>query len=559
MRHTFNRLKYIAASVLFVLTTALSTGGAVFADSLSNNSNNPPGNNGTVKIDGTDIDQLRDNDPHVSCSFSVQWFGFDLGSRTSTVNFTAQEPTGTASLLTDQVTFTGSGAGNTLDKTANYDLTSALSSYTPQPQQGYHVKLVVSTDGSQGNDTKSKVFWVGPCGSETQYVTPAAPSATEPTCTVTDMIVTPSSQEGVVWSPVSTTTLQMGQSVTYQASPAQGYAFPEGTQVSWDFTNNFDDSNCGCGCENTVTPAAVQFNDVCGLENDTYTIPSTPHVNYYVNGSNTPTAAGTYHISAAGVVTVEAVATDDYTISGDHTWSYDFTNADCLTRVTPPPVTFKDLCERENDTFTIPSQTGVVYKVNGEPIDAGTYDAYLYDVDGTVTVTAEAMEGYQLVGDQATWSHTFTNEECGGNGGQTPVTPAAVTFTEPTCTVAGMFTVPTTAGVVYKDKDGNTLTAGNYTAAAGATVTVTAVPANDGVTLTGTTSWSHTFTTPTNCGSGSGGFVLGASTVATAPMVVGRGAELANTGTNTMATTIVAVFVLLSSLVLYGYRPKVEA
>ncbi len=34
---------------------------------------------------------------------------------------------------------------------------------TRHPQQGYHVKLTIHAPGSQGADTKHKVFWVEPC------------------------------------------------------------------------------------------------------------------------------------------------------------------------------------------------------------------------------------------------------------------------------------------------------------------------------------------------------------------------------------------------------------
>ena len=34
---------------------------------------NPPGNNGTVKIDDTPFDDLPNNEPHVGCSFQVDF------------------------------------------------------------------------------------------------------------------------------------------------------------------------------------------------------------------------------------------------------------------------------------------------------------------------------------------------------------------------------------------------------------------------------------------------------------------------------------------------------
>ncbi len=130
----------------------------------------PGGNNGTVKVDGGDL-QGHDNEPHVGCSFFVEWFGFDEGTRTTTVTFDAQPPTGNTELLTDTFTFTGHGSGNTRDTFKQYDLSSALEGFTPHPKQGFHVKLTVETDGSKGNDVKHKVFWVKGCFAPTVTAT----------------------------------------------------------------------------------------------------------------------------------------------------------------------------------------------------------------------------------------------------------------------------------------------------------------------------------------------------------------------------------------------------
>ena len=40
---------------------------------------NPPGNDGTVKIDGLDFDRHPNNEPHVGCTFEVDFYGFDAG------------------------------------------------------------------------------------------------------------------------------------------------------------------------------------------------------------------------------------------------------------------------------------------------------------------------------------------------------------------------------------------------------------------------------------------------------------------------------------------------
>jgi hypothetical protein len=128
----------------------------------------PPGNNGTVKITprGQD-DGIPQNTPHVSCPFDIEWYGFDQGDDiVSTVTFTMQPPTSDVGLSgTDpSQVFVGGGPvggpGSELDGRATYTLAFDGAA---DPQQGYHVKVTVHTPGSQGADTKSKVFWVTPC------------------------------------------------------------------------------------------------------------------------------------------------------------------------------------------------------------------------------------------------------------------------------------------------------------------------------------------------------------------------------------------------------------
>jgi hypothetical protein len=149
---------------------------------------NPPGNNGTIKVDGVPFDDLPDNEPHVSCTVQIDFYGFDQGDLNADVLFEAIPPTGTGQeLLTDTVFIgeddnSGGGSEAGLDASQTYDLTAVLQAFTPQPQQGYHVKLTIHADGSIGADTKFKVFWVGPClPSPTPVVTP--PPCPSPTPT----------------------------------------------------------------------------------------------------------------------------------------------------------------------------------------------------------------------------------------------------------------------------------------------------------------------------------------------------------------------------------------
>lgn len=81
----------------------------------------------------------------------------------------------------------------------------------------------------------------------------------------------------------------------------------------------------------------------------------------------------------------------------------------------------------------------------------------------------------------------------------TPVGVPAVTFTEPTCTTNGFYTLVAREGVVYKDANGGVLAAGNHAVIPGQTVTINAYPASSAYVLTGQTQWNYTFTVPTDC------------------------------------------------------------
>ena len=132
----------------------------------------PAGNNGTVKIAPLGaMDSIPNNTPHVGCSFQVEWYGYDQGADiVSTVSFAMWAPTkdvgltvhGPGSVFVGGDPASGAGTSTGLDGRQAYTLSF---DGAPQAQQGYHVKLTVATPRSQGNDTKTKVFWVQPCAS----------------------------------------------------------------------------------------------------------------------------------------------------------------------------------------------------------------------------------------------------------------------------------------------------------------------------------------------------------------------------------------------------------
>jgi hypothetical protein len=148
---------------------------AAFAD--------PPGNNGTIKIDGVEFDNHRHNEPHVGCVFQVDFYGYDKGNFFADLTFTAHPGTGDRQVIETDRLFIGGddnskGSDNGLDASETYTLD--FSGIEPHPKQGFHVKLKINADGSQGDDKKHKVFWVKGCPTST--TTPTTPThTTKPT------------------------------------------------------------------------------------------------------------------------------------------------------------------------------------------------------------------------------------------------------------------------------------------------------------------------------------------------------------------------------------------
>jgi hypothetical protein len=175
--------------VLVGSVVAMVAAGSLFA-TLASAASNPRGNNGTVKVDDTPFDDHPNNEPHVGCTFQVDFYGFDEGDDLNAdVTFEAHPPTGPVQTLAqDTVPIGGndnSGGGSEAGLDASREYTLDLSGIEPHPKQGVHVKLTVNADGSQGADTKHKVFWVTGC--------PPAPTTTTtvPPTTVPDTTVPP--------------------------------------------------------------------------------------------------------------------------------------------------------------------------------------------------------------------------------------------------------------------------------------------------------------------------------------------------------------------------------
>ena len=138
---------------------------------------NPPGNNGTVKVDAKPVDDLPDNESHPSCVFEVDFYGFDEGTLYAWATFTLIAPTVAVDddfLTSDKVDIgedpaygagvTGTpGTSDGLDASQEFDLNNALYGYMGADGKGAHVKLTVHAQGAANADTKYKTFWVTGC------------------------------------------------------------------------------------------------------------------------------------------------------------------------------------------------------------------------------------------------------------------------------------------------------------------------------------------------------------------------------------------------------------
>jgi LPXTG-motif cell wall-anchored protein len=160
----------VRMSRLFVMVAALivAAGVMLLGGGVAAAAPNPPGNNSTIKVDREPFDDHPDNQPHVGCVFQVDFYGYDEGALFANVTFESHPPTGpVVTLLTDTV-FIGeddnSGGGSEAGLDASETYTLDFTGIEPHPNQGFHVKLTVHADGSQGADTKYKVFWVTGCG-----------------------------------------------------------------------------------------------------------------------------------------------------------------------------------------------------------------------------------------------------------------------------------------------------------------------------------------------------------------------------------------------------------
>ncbi|MFU8876336.1 hypothetical protein [Micromonospora sp. SL4-19] len=155
------------------------------------NPHNPPGDNGTVKIDGVPFSDKVDNQPHVTCEFELEFFNFDKNQKAN-LTLWAQPPSSTPK---DKIVWSrqnvlisndpASGAENDHDEVIRLSANDLdLTGLKLHEKQGYHIKLDVDLIGGKSANGKHKVFWLKPCASsESPSPNPSTPGGELPTPT----------------------------------------------------------------------------------------------------------------------------------------------------------------------------------------------------------------------------------------------------------------------------------------------------------------------------------------------------------------------------------------
>jgi hypothetical protein len=210
------RRRRLTAAKLLVVGAVVMITSFAFADLAAAD---PKGNNGTIKIDGVALQGGQANEPHVDCEFAVEFSGYDRGDLTASVRFELQAPTlrssGSQVLLTDTLGIGEDPAGGATDLDASKLYRLDFAGVTPQAQQGYHVKVKIHADGSQGADTKHKVFWVQACAAPTTTTTTSTTTTTGAT-TPTTGATTPTTA-----ATTPTTAAVLGETTTTSAPETQ--------------------------------------------------------------------------------------------------------------------------------------------------------------------------------------------------------------------------------------------------------------------------------------------------------------------------------------------------
>ncbi|MDQ2750486.1 MAG: hypothetical protein M3Y44_13320 [Actinomycetota bacterium] len=375
--------------------------------------------------------------------------------------------------------------------------------------------------------TYSQAFDLSATGCSTFIPVPAAPFPTAPTCTASGVATVPADTDTVHWSLNANVAIATAQGANRFTDGTTEKSFTENVQ------DRLDPNTDGCRtAASPITPAVSQAtcDHSTGLDSGfTITLVDTESITYTRSG-----------------LLVTATATDGHKIgtlpSG---WKSVSTTVATYLATQSDPVCLIDVS---------PTAPAVVQSVCTGPGTAGTPTvtpavtagiSYIVSADLS-TVTASPGAGYQFGALPTDWvlqdgSAVFATSLLSPGGCTAAVVAIAATFTDDRCAsnqpTGATFTVPEITGADFLI-DGVRTAAGSYPATAGSTLAVT-LQARPGYTLTGPTSWSHTFTAVATCAGVSGESVLA---LPTPPANVG----LASTGVATTSLLLLAGLSILA-------------
>ena len=140
------------------------------------------------------------------------------------------------------------------------------------------------------------------------------------------------------------------------------------TNATTEWTYKYDPTS-------QTTPAAVTFSDQSGTENDSYTVPESEGVTYFVN--NEEVEAGTY--PGVGIVTVEARADEGYVLDTNAVsdWVHEFNSEEMFVDSAVPSVTGQavvggTLTAEPGDWGPKGVELSYQWKTDGEAIEGAT-------------------------------------------------------------------------------------------------------------------------------------------------------------------------------------------
>jgi hypothetical protein len=218
----------LRSKLMVIAVAVFLTAMVTFLAGLASAGPNPPGNNGTVKIDDTPFDDHPDNEPHVGCVFQVDFYGYDEGDLEAQVTFESHPPTGPVRVLLTDTVFIGeddnSGGGSQAGLDASETYTLDFTGIEPHPNQGFHVKLTINAEGSQGADVKHKVFWVTGCVPAPTTTTTAPTTTVAPTTTIAPTTTVATSTSGDTTTSGPTTTAKETTSSTSEVGGSSSSA-----------------------------------------------------------------------------------------------------------------------------------------------------------------------------------------------------------------------------------------------------------------------------------------------------------------------------------------------